>query len=56
LKEDRGSVAPEDAKGAEYEAPEVERVMDAEELGREVHYAGVGGGGGPAIPISDIPT
>jgi hypothetical protein len=24
----------------EYEAPQVERVMDAEELAREVHYAG----------------
>ncbi len=35
-----GSTPAEEAKGAEYEAPEVERVMDAEELDREVHYAG----------------
>jgi len=25
----------------EYEAPQVERVMDSEELAREVHYAGL---------------
>ena len=25
---------------SEYEAPHIERVMDAEELAREVHYAG----------------
>ena len=30
----------------EYEAPQVERVLDAEELEREVHYAG------DQIPVS----
>jgi hypothetical protein len=30
----------------EYEPPQVERVMDADELAREVHYAG------DAIPVS----
>jgi hypothetical protein len=29
-----------DANSSEYEAPQVERVMEADELAREVHYAG----------------
>ncbi|HJR53086.1 MAG TPA: hypothetical protein VJ982_05175 [Gemmatimonadota bacterium] len=29
-----------DPKRSEYEAPQVERVMEADELAREVHYAG----------------
>ena len=42
---DQESMSPEDARNAEYESPQVEQVMDAEELAREVHYAG-----------EDIPT
>ncbi len=30
----------QDAEQPRYEAPQVERVMDADELAREVHYAG----------------
>lgn len=30
-----------DPMRSEYEAPQVERVMKADELAREVHYAGV---------------
>lgn len=30
-----------DPKQPEYEPPQVERVMDADELAREVHYAGI---------------
>ena len=30
-----------DPKHSEYEPPQVERVMDADELAREVHYAGI---------------
>jgi hypothetical protein len=38
------AVRPEERPG--YEAPHVERVLDADELEREVHYAGV------EVPIS----
>ena len=34
---DPRSVSPQEP---EYEAPKVERVLDADELQREVHYAG----------------
>lgn len=30
----------QDPKHPEYEPPQVERVIDAEEISREVHYAG----------------
>lgn len=32
--------APPVARRPEYDPPQVERVMDADELAREVHYAG----------------
>jgi len=38
-KDSRNEPSP-DPKLPEYEAPQVERVMDADELSREVHYAG----------------
>jgi len=37
VKTDSGSVSPQEP---EYEAPQVERVLDADELEREVLYAG----------------
>ena len=37
---DPRSASASDGKDAEYQSPSVERVMNAEELGREVHYAG----------------
>jgi len=40
------SSQPERDMEPEYEPPQVERVMDADELAREVHYAG------DAIPVS----
>jgi hypothetical protein len=43
MEKDPRSVPHEDA---DYVSPEVERVMDAEELAREVHYAG------EVIPVS----
>ncbi len=42
--EDEARRAPE-TQHSEYEPPQVERVMVAEELAREVHYAGI-------VPIS----
>ncbi len=45
---DQKNVSPENPQNAEYEAPQVEHVMDAEELAREVHYAGEV----PTVPIS----
>jgi len=44
--ETRNTLTP-DPKHPEYEPPQVERVMDAEEISREVHYAGT------AQPISE---
>ena len=38
--EKNGGSASVDARRGGYEAPEVERVLDAEELAREAHYAG----------------
>ena len=32
------------SNSSSYEPPRIERVIDAEELGREVHYAGTVGG------------
>ncbi|MGH7566708.1 MAG: hypothetical protein ACREK2_07755 [Gemmatimonadota bacterium] len=43
--EARNEPAP-DPKHPEYNPPQVERVMDADELAREVHYAG------EVIPVS----
>ena len=37
---DPGDFQPADATPADYSPPQVERVMDADELGREVLYAG----------------
>ncbi len=39
MKKDTSSEPASDRK-TEYEPPQVERVMDADELAREVHYAG----------------
>jgi hypothetical protein len=41
VENDPRSVSPEEVRPAPYESPQVDRVMDAEELAREVHYAGV---------------
>jgi hypothetical protein len=40
VQKDPRTVCPEDVRLGAYEPPQVERVMDAEELAREVHYAG----------------
>ena len=40
MKKDTSSAPAPDVK-PEYEPPQVERVMDADELAREVHYAGI---------------
>lgn len=42
--------SPRSADGPGYDPPQVERVIDADELAREVHYAG------DITPISDFPT
>ena len=39
MQDDQNAPTPV-TQDSEYEAPQVERVMDAEELAREVHYAG----------------
>ena len=41
MERDPRTVCPEDVRPGAYEPPQVERVMDAEVLAREVHYAGV---------------
>lgn len=40
MEEHPGSVGPTKPEQAGYEAPQVERVMDADDLAREVQYAG----------------
>ena len=37
---DSRDVPAADPRQSEYEPPQVERVMEADELAREVHYAG----------------
>jgi len=51
MEEHHEPTSPDDRKPVEYEPPEVERVLDADELTREVHYAG-GDGIPPIITIS----
>lgn len=46
MRRDIGNEPTQDPRQPEYEAPQVERVIDADELAREVHYAGNG------IPVS----
>jgi hypothetical protein len=41
MKDEFGSVSREDTTPAGYEAPQVERVLDSEELAREVLFAGI---------------
>jgi hypothetical protein len=40
MPKDERKDAAADSKQPEYEPPQVESVMDADELAREVHYAG----------------
>lgn len=40
MENDSRKRAPQPEAKQDYEAPDVERVMDADELAREVHYAG----------------
>ena len=40
MENDPRSVGPKEVRPEAYEPPRVERVMDTEELAREVHYAG----------------
>jgi hypothetical protein len=41
MEKDPRGLSPEDVRPASYEPPQVECVMDAEDLAREVHYAGI---------------
>jgi hypothetical protein len=40
VEQDPRTESPEESGAGAYDPPQVERVMDAEELAREVHYAG----------------
>lgn len=48
MNEKTGKVPTAEQNPEKYEAPAVERVMSAEDLAREVHYAGT-------LPVSDGP-
>jgi hypothetical protein len=48
MKEDSRSEPAHAPMDAPYEAPQVERVIDSDEIGREVQYAG------GAVPVSEF--